>query len=264
MPWLLRSRRDASRALHRRRGDRVPGEARKASLGCGNLPRLAELPEGEVVLDHRFCGSVDVLRAARRVGAAGKVYTMDVADAMLSLAGVSKRRSGLANVESLRDEVQSVPSPDSFMEVAIFNGVSNPPPAEAGLSARRFECCAIVGASPPPASSCTAGFLTSCGAPPRWGWGHDPRRLDPGCGSRTWRRTGCWPSRASGVRRSRRSSRFGCERPRSSRNRPLPGEGGSPGYRLPAAAYPVPGRANGEGAATSCKVDAFQVVRLLS
>ena len=184
MPWLLRSRRDASRALHRRRGDRVPGEARKASPGRGNVPRLAELPEGEGVLDHRFGGSVDVLLAARRVGPAGKVYTMDVADAMLSLAGVSKRRSGLANVESLRDEVQSVPFPDSFMEVAIFNGVSNPPPAEAGLSARRFECCAIVGASPPPASSCTAGFLTSCGAPPRWGWGHDPRRLDPGCGSR--------------------------------------------------------------------------------
>jgi arsenite methyltransferase len=74
----------------------VPDKAMLASLGCGNPAALAELKLGEMVLDLGSGGGIDVLLSAKRVGAAGKAYGLDMTDEMLALAEENRRKSGLA------------------------------------------------------------------------------------------------------------------------------------------------------------------------
>jgi len=103
----------------------VPGAALDASLGCGNPTALAELAAGETVLDLGSGGGIDVLLSARRVGPTGKAYGLDMTDEMLALAEENKRRSGLANVEFLKGEIESIPLPDESVDVIISNCVIN-------------------------------------------------------------------------------------------------------------------------------------------
>ena len=103
----------------------VPGAALEASLGCGNPTALAELVAGETVLDLGSGGGIDVLLSARRVGPTGKAYGLDMTDEMLALAEENKRRSGLANVEFLKGEIESIPLPDESVDVIISNCVIN-------------------------------------------------------------------------------------------------------------------------------------------
>jgi arsenite methyltransferase len=103
----------------------IPDEAVLASLGCGNPTALAELKEGEVVLDLGSGGGIDVLLSAKRVGPTGKAYGLDMTDEMLALAEENKRKSGLTNVEFLRGEIESIPLPDNSVDVIISNCVIN-------------------------------------------------------------------------------------------------------------------------------------------
>jgi SAM-dependent methyltransferase len=64
----------------------LPDAAVLASLGCGNPTAVAELREGETVLDLGSGGGIDVLLSARRVGPSGKAYGLDMTDEMLGLA----------------------------------------------------------------------------------------------------------------------------------------------------------------------------------
>jgi ubiquinone/menaquinone biosynthesis C-methylase UbiE len=103
----------------------VPDTAIKASLGCGNPTALAELKFGEIVLDLGSGGGVDVLLSARRVGSTGKAYGLDMTDEMLALAEENKRKSGLANVEFLKGDIENIPLPDNHVDVIISNCVIN-------------------------------------------------------------------------------------------------------------------------------------------
>ena len=102
-----------------------PKEAVLASLGCGNPTALAELREGEVVLDLGSGGGIDVLLSARRVGPTGKAYGLDMTDEMLELARENQRKAGVENVEFLRGEIEAIPLPDSSVDVIISNCVVN-------------------------------------------------------------------------------------------------------------------------------------------
>jgi ubiquinone/menaquinone biosynthesis C-methylase UbiE len=97
----------------------------QASLGCGNPTALAELAPGEIVLDLGSGGGIDVILSARRVGPTGKAYGLDMTDEMLALAEENKRRSGLANVEFLRGEIENIPLPTNSVDVIISNCVIN-------------------------------------------------------------------------------------------------------------------------------------------
>ena len=103
----------------------VPEEALLASLGCGNPTALAKLSEGEVVLDLGSGGGIDVLLSARRVGATGKAYGLDMTDEMLALANENKRKAGVENVEFLKGEIEHIPLPDNSVDVIISNCVIN-------------------------------------------------------------------------------------------------------------------------------------------
>ena len=103
----------------------VPEDALQASLGCGNPTALAELARGEIVLDLGSGGGIDVILSARRVGPTGKAYGLDMTDEMLALAEENKRKSGLANVEFLRGEIENIPLPANSVDVIISNCVIN-------------------------------------------------------------------------------------------------------------------------------------------
>jgi arsenite methyltransferase len=103
----------------------VPAEALLASLGCGNPTALAQLHEGETVLDLGSGGGIDVLLSARRVGPTGKVYGLDMTDEMLALANENKDRAGAENVEFLKGEIENIPLPDASVDVIISNCVIN-------------------------------------------------------------------------------------------------------------------------------------------
>ena len=103
----------------------IPIEALLASLGCGNPTALADLREGETVLDLGSGGGIDVLLSARRVGPAGKVYGLDMTDDMLDLANENKARAGATNVEFLRGHIESIPLPRNSVDVIISNCVIN-------------------------------------------------------------------------------------------------------------------------------------------
>ena len=103
----------------------VPGTALAASLGCGNPTALAELEPGETVLDLGSGGGIDVILSAKRVGPTGKAYGLDMTDEMLALAEENKAKSGLANVEFLRGEIESIPLPAASVDVVISNCVIN-------------------------------------------------------------------------------------------------------------------------------------------
>jgi SAM-dependent methyltransferase len=103
----------------------VPAEALQASLGCGNPTALAELHEGETVLDLGSGGGIDVFLSAKRVGPGGKAYGLDMTDEMLDLARENQQKAGIANVEFLKGEMEDIPLPDRSVDVVISNCVIN-------------------------------------------------------------------------------------------------------------------------------------------
>ena len=103
----------------------LPAHALLASLGCGNPTALAELREGEVVLDLGSGGGIDVLLSAKRVGPTGKVYGLDMTDEMLALALENTAKAGATNVEFLRGHIESIPLPSNTIDVIISNCVIN-------------------------------------------------------------------------------------------------------------------------------------------
>ncbi|WP_405653826.1 arsenite methyltransferase [Streptomyces sp. NBC_00019] len=103
----------------------LPAEAVAASLGCGNPLAVAELREGERVLDLGSGGGIDVLLSARRVGPGGKAYGLDMTDEMLTLALANAKKADATNVEFLKGTIESVPLPASTIDVVISNCVIN-------------------------------------------------------------------------------------------------------------------------------------------
>ncbi|MBX7244906.1 MAG: arsenite methyltransferase [Candidatus Sumerlaeaceae bacterium] len=103
----------------------LPLAAHLASLGCGNPTALAELSPGEVVLDLGSGGGIDVLLSARRVGADGFVYGLDMTDEMLDLAERNRVEAGVSNVEFLKGQIEEIPLPDATVDVIISNCVIN-------------------------------------------------------------------------------------------------------------------------------------------
>ena len=103
----------------------LPAEAVLASLGCGNPTALAELTEGQVVLDLGSGGGIDVLLSARRVGPTGKAYGLDMTDEMLALARRNQATAGVTNVEFLKGDIEHIPLPDASVDVIISNCVIN-------------------------------------------------------------------------------------------------------------------------------------------
>jgi arsenite methyltransferase len=104
---------------------RLPEAAVLASLGCGNPTAVAELREGETVLDLGSGGGIDVILSARRVGPTGTVYGLDMTDEMLALAQRNVEGAGVRNVHLLKGLIEEIPLPAGSVDVVISNCVIN-------------------------------------------------------------------------------------------------------------------------------------------
>jgi arsenite methyltransferase len=105
--------------------DELPDTALLASLGCGNPFAVAELDEGETVLDLGSGGGIDVLLSARRVGPTGTAYGLDMTDEMLDLARANQAEAGVENVHWLKGHIEAIPLAAGSVDVVISNCVIN-------------------------------------------------------------------------------------------------------------------------------------------
>jgi SAM-dependent methyltransferase len=105
--------------------DEVPEAAIDASLGCGVPTAVADLRDGEIILDLGSGAGADVLISARRVAPTGKAIGLDMTDEMLELARANARQAGVSNVEFVKSYLEGVPLPDSSVDVVISNCVIN-------------------------------------------------------------------------------------------------------------------------------------------
>ncbi|MGZ4281929.1 MAG: arsenite methyltransferase [Gaiellaceae bacterium] len=103
----------------------LPDAAALASLGCGNPTAVAELREGETVLDLGSGGGIDVILSAKRVGPTGRAYGLDMTDEMLALAARNAAEAGVANAIFLKGVIEEVPLPAESVDVVISNCVIN-------------------------------------------------------------------------------------------------------------------------------------------
>jgi arsenite methyltransferase len=103
----------------------LPKAATLASLGCGNPTAVADLREGETVLDLGSGGGIDVILSAKRVGPTGTAYGLDMTDEMLALARQNAAESGVANVHFLKGVIERIPLAASSVDVIISNCVIN-------------------------------------------------------------------------------------------------------------------------------------------
>src|SRR5712692_8409371 len=103
----------------------LPEAATLASLGCGNPTAVAELREGETVLDLGSGGGIDVILSAKRVGPAGTAYGLDMTDEMLALAQRNARAAGVQNAHFLKGLIEQIPLPADSVDVLISNCVIN-------------------------------------------------------------------------------------------------------------------------------------------
>jgi arsenite methyltransferase len=106
-------------------GDAAPQAAVEASLGCGVPTAVADLHEGETVLDLGSGAGADVLISARRVGQSGKAIGLDMTDEMLELARENAAEAGVENVEFVRGYIEEIPLADKAVDVVISNCVIN-------------------------------------------------------------------------------------------------------------------------------------------
>jgi arsenite methyltransferase len=103
----------------------LPDAAVLASLGCGNPTAVAELREGEAVLDLGSGGGIDVLLSAKRVGPTGKAYGLDMTEEMLALARRNAAEASATNVDFLKGQIEAIPLPAATVDVVISNCVIN-------------------------------------------------------------------------------------------------------------------------------------------
>lgn len=103
----------------------LPEEAIQASLGCANPVALANLQQGETVLDLGSGGGIDALISSKYVGETGKVYGLDMTDEMLELARRNQEKSGAANVEFIKGYIEEIPLADETVDVVLSNCVIN-------------------------------------------------------------------------------------------------------------------------------------------
>ena len=103
----------------------LPESAVLASLGCGNPTAVADLHEGETVLDLGSGGGIDVILSAKRVGPTGTAYGLDMTDEMLALAQHNAAEAGITNVHFLKGVIEQIPLPANSIDVVISNCVIN-------------------------------------------------------------------------------------------------------------------------------------------
>jgi SAM-dependent methyltransferase len=103
----------------------LPESTVNAAAGCGNPHAIAELKEGESLLDLGSGGGIDVFIAAQKVGPTGRAVGVDMTDEMIDLARKGADEMGLENVEFRKGDIEDLPFEEAEFDVIISNCVIN-------------------------------------------------------------------------------------------------------------------------------------------
>ena len=114
------------------------GEA-NLGLGCGNPNAIADLREGETVLDLGCGAGFDAFLASMRVGKRGIVIGIDMTPEMVAKAKENAGKLGIKNVEFKVGEIERLPLEDSSVDVIISNCVINLSPDKQSVFKEAFR-----------------------------------------------------------------------------------------------------------------------------
>ncbi len=120
-------------------------EGANLGLGCGNPQAIANLKEGETVLDLGSGAGIDCFLAATQVGATGKVIGVDMTPQMLSKARSNAEDGGHTNVEFRLGEIENIPVADGTIDVIMSNCVINLSPDKQRVFDEAFRVLKVGG-----------------------------------------------------------------------------------------------------------------------
>jgi arsenite methyltransferase len=119
--------------------DELPDTVSGASAGCGNPVAIAELSEGEAVLDLGSGGGIDCFLSAQQVGESGEVWGLDMTPDMVQLARHNAAQVGATNVRFRLGEIEDIPFEDAHFDVIISNCVINLSTDKPGVFSEAFR-----------------------------------------------------------------------------------------------------------------------------
>jgi arsenite methyltransferase len=103
----------------------LPQETVDSSFGCGNPVALADIREGDVVLDLGSGAGLDLILVSKKVGPSGKAIGVDMTPAMIQAARENLERSGIRNAEVREGQIENLPVADASVDWVISNCVIN-------------------------------------------------------------------------------------------------------------------------------------------
>lgn len=100
-------------------------EGANMGLGCGNPQLIANIKEGETVIDLGSGGGFDCFLASKKVGTKGYIIGVDMTPEMINKSRVMSKKYGYRNVDFRLGEIENIPAADNTADVIISNCVIN-------------------------------------------------------------------------------------------------------------------------------------------
>lgn len=119
--------------------DEIPETAVESFAGVACPVQGDVFRPGDTVLDIGSGSGTDSLIAALRAGKRGRVYCLDLTDAMLDKLAINIDKLGMNNLVRLRGDAENIPLPDRSVDIITSNGVLNLIPDKPGVFAEMYR-----------------------------------------------------------------------------------------------------------------------------
>lgn len=105
--------------------DQLPANMWESFTGAGNPQAFVDVKAGESLLDLGCGAGLDLYLYAQKVGPTGRLFGLDLAQAMLDKARCNLKVRGVGNVEWLHAAADAIPLPADSVDIVTANGIFN-------------------------------------------------------------------------------------------------------------------------------------------